>query len=63
MEVTVDHIVGALMKASAEAEVMAEQFPEYQSAFLRFAEDASRAQREIIRKIRPELLETSNGTE
>jgi len=51
MEVTVEHIVNAITRAKAEAEAMAEQFPEYQTALLRFAQEASRAQREFLRKI------------
>lgn len=55
MEVTVELIVNAIVKARAEAEVLAEQFPEYQTALLRFAQEASRAQHELIAKIRPDL--------
>lgn len=53
MQVTVELIVSAIAKASAEAEVLADQFPEYQTALLRFAQGASRAQRELIAKFQP----------
>jgi hypothetical protein len=55
MEVTVEHIVTAITKARAEAEIIAEQFPEYRSAFLRFAQETSRAQRELITKVQSDL--------
>jgi hypothetical protein len=55
MEVTVELIVSAIAKARAEAEMLAEQFPEYQTALLRFAQEASRARRELLTKIPTEL--------
>jgi hypothetical protein len=51
MEVTVEHIASAIAKARAEAELLAEQFPEHQAAFLRFAQEASRARRELLRNM------------
>jgi hypothetical protein len=56
MQVTVHNIVHALTAARVDAESMAEQYPEYRTVLLRFAEDASRAQRQLLKKIRPELL-------
>lgn len=53
MEVTVEHIISALERARAEAEIMAERFPDYQAPFLRFAAETSRVQRELVTKIRP----------
>lgn len=57
MEVTLHDIVYALTAARANAELMAEQFPDYRTSLLRFVEEASRAQRQLLTKIRPELLD------
>jgi hypothetical protein len=57
MEVTLERILKMITKAGAEAEMMAEQFPEYRSALLQFAQEASRAQRELIAKIQPDLAQ------
>jgi hypothetical protein len=48
MEVTVEHIVRALRRARAEAEFMAERFPDYRAPLLRFARETSRVQQELL---------------
>ena len=58
MEVTLHGIVHALTAARANAELMAQQFPEYRISLLRFAEYVSRSQRQLLTEIRPELLDT-----
>jgi len=55
VQLTVEHIVSAIAKARAEAEILAGEFPEYQTALLRFAQEASRAQHELIAKVQPDL--------
>jgi len=40
VQLTVEHIVSAIAKARAEAEILAGEFPEYQTALLRFAQEA-----------------------
>lgn len=62
MDPTLHDIVHALTAARVDAQNMAEQFPEHRTVLLRFVEESSRAQRQLITKIRPELLETDNKT-
>ncbi|HTL60351.1 MAG TPA: hypothetical protein VL261_01790 [Nitrospira sp.] len=63
MESTVERILNAIIKAREKAAVMAEQFPEHGAALLRFAQEASRAQRELIANIQPDLAGTNDSVE
>lgn len=55
MEVTLHDIVNGLTSARAQAQIMADRYPAYQDALLRFNKEVQRVQKELILKIRPEL--------
>jgi hypothetical protein len=57
MEATLHDIVNALMVARTHAESMADHYSEYRGALLRFTQEVGRVQRDLIMKVRSELLE------
>jgi hypothetical protein len=61
MEVTSHDIIKTLTNAMAHAETLGGRYPQYHDAIVRFSEGVRRAQEELIRKIRPEVIGTENG--
>lgn len=61
MEVTLHDIVNGLTSARVQAQIMADRYPAYQDALLRFNTEVQRVQKELILKIRAHLY--SNGSD
>jgi hypothetical protein len=55
MQPTLHDIVHNLTVARAQAELLAERYPEHQAAVSRFTDETYRAQKQLVLKLRPEL--------